>query len=138
MNILPPNNILEEEIFAPHNLDPDCDIIGQLLFRFGDKFILSALEDGEYAIAVEHYLQLLDSLTVHFIEDEHWTFFDDCYTPDFAVSHIWDAIAQHVQSGALDGEPLTELESGLLQIEQTEAYRNYGYPSRIPFSVPGR
>jgi len=77
MNLFPPNNILEEEIFTPRNLGPDCDIIGGLLERFGEKFILSALEDGEYAIAVDHYLQLLDSLTAHFIADEHWCWFDD-------------------------------------------------------------
>lgn len=77
MSIFPPNSILEEEFFTPRNLGPDCDIIGGLLERFGEKFILSALEDGEYAIAVDHYLQLLDSLTAHFIADEHWCWFDD-------------------------------------------------------------
>lgn len=72
MSLFSPTSIFEEEIFTPRNLDPDCDIIGGLLYRFGDKFILPALEEGEYAIAVEHYLQLLDSLTSHFIADEHW------------------------------------------------------------------
>lgn len=47
----------------PRNLDSDCDSIGNLLERFGQKFILSALEDAEYSIAVDYYLQLLDSLT---------------------------------------------------------------------------
>jgi len=134
MSIFPPNNILEEEIFTPRNLGPDCDIIGGLLERFGEKFILSALEDGEYAIAVDHYLQLLDSLTAHFIADEHWCWFDDFYSPDYTVSHIWDAFIPHIRSGALAGEPLAELESGLKQIEQSEAYQNYGIPSMIPFS----
>ena len=141
MSIFPPNNILEEEIFTPRNLGPDCDIIGGLLYRFGDKFILSALEDGErcpggpgMTIAVDHYLQLLDSLTAHFIVDEHWCWFDDFYSPDYTVSHIWDAFIPHIRSGALAGEPLAELESGLKQIEQSEAYQNYGFPSMIPFS----
>ena len=134
MSIFPPNNILEEDIFSPHNLGPDCDIIGGLLYRFGDMFILSALEDGEYAIAVDHYLQLLDSLTAHFVADEHWCWFDDIYSPDYTVSRIWDAFVPHIRSGALAGEPLAELESGLKQIEQSEAYQNYGYPSMIPFS----
>ena len=134
MGIFPPNNILEEEIFTPRNLGPDCDIIGGLLYRFGDKFILSALEDGEYSIAVNHYLQLLDSFTTRFIVDEHWCWFDDFYSPDYTVSHIWDAFIPHIRSGALAGEPLAELESGLKQIEQSEAYRNYGIPSMIPFS----
>ncbi len=141
MSLFPPNNILEEEIFTPRNLGPDCDIIGGLLERFGNKFILSALEDGErcpdgpgMTIAVEHYLQMLDSLTAHFIADEHWCWFDDFYSPDYAVSDIWEAFIPHIRSGALNGEPLTELESGLKQIEQSEAYQNYGIPSMIPFS----
>lgn len=134
MSIFPPNNILEEEIFTPRNLGPDCDIIGGLLEQHGEKFILSALEDGEYAIAVDHYLQLLDSLTAHFIADEHWCWFDDFYSPDYTVSHIWDAFIPHIRSGVLAGEPLAELKSDLKQIEQSEAYQNYGIPSMIPFS----
>ena len=63
MSFFPPNNILEEEIVTRRNLDPDCEAIGHLLERFGEKFILSALEDAEYSIAVDYYLQLLDSLT---------------------------------------------------------------------------
>ena len=117
MSIFPPDIILEEEIFTPRNLGPDCDIIGGLLERFGEKFILSALEDGEYAIAVDHYLQLLDSLTAHFIADEHWCWFDDFYSPDYTVSHIWDAFIPHIRSGVLAGEPLAELKSGLKQID---------------------
>ena len=135
MSLFPPNSILEEEIFTPRNLGPDCDIIGGLLYRFSDKFILSALEDGEYAIAVEYYLQMLDSLTAHFIADEHWCWFDDFYSPDYTVSHIWDAFIHHVRFGALDDEPLAELKSGLKQIEQSEAYQNYGIPSMIRFQT---
>ena len=134
MSLFPPNSILEEEIFTTSNLGPDSDIIGRLLYRFGDMFILSALEDGQYAFAVDNYLQLLDSLTAHFIADEHWCWFDDFYSPDYTVSHIWDAFIPHIRSGALAGEPLAELESGLKQIEQSEAYQNYGIPSMIPFS----
>ena len=134
MSLFPPNNILEEEIFTQSNLGLDCDIIGGLLYRFSDMFILSALEDGQYAVAVDNYLQLLDSLTAHFIADEHWCWFDDFYSPDYTVSHIWDAFIPYIRSGALAGEPLAELESGLKQIEQSEAYQNYGIPSMIPFS----
>ena len=96
MNIFPQNNILEEEIFTSRNLGPDCDIIGGLLYRFGDKFIISALEDGArcpdgpgMTIAVEHYLQLLDSHTTHFIADEHWCWFDDFYSPDYTPCRIY-------------------------------------------------
>lgn len=50
------------------------------------------------------------------------------------MSHIWDAFIPHIRSGALAGVPLAELESVLKQIEQSEAYQNYGIPSMIPFS----
>ena len=141
VSIFPSNSILEDEIFIPRNLDPDCSTIGRLLYEYGEKLILSALEDGArcpdgpgMTTAVNNYLQLLDSLTTHFIADEHWCWFDDMYSPDYTVSRIWDAFVPHIRSGALTGEPLAELESGLCQIEQSEAYQNYGYPSMIPFS----
>ena len=135
MRLFPPNSILEDEIFIPRNLDSDCDTIGNLLERFGEKFILSSLEDGEYSIAVDYYLQLLGTLTERFIADEHWCWFDDFYSPDYTVSCIWDKFIPYIRSSAIAGEPLIELESGLKLIEQTEAYQNYGYPSMIPKEV---
>ena len=134
MNIFPPYIILDDEIFTPRNLDPDCDTIGRLLYEYGEKFILSALEDGEYAIAVGNYLRMLDSLTRHFIAEEHWCWFDDCYSPDYTVSRIWDKFIPYIRSGALAGESLEELEAGLTEIEASEAYQEYHMPSMIPFS----
>lgn len=133
MILFPPHNILEEEIFAHRNLDSDCDTIGLLLYEYGEKFILSALEDGEYAIAVENYLRMLDSLTKHFITDEHWCWFDDFYSPDYTVSQIWDKFIPHIRFGVLAGECLEELEAGLAEIEASEAYQEYHMPSMIPF-----
>ena len=141
MSILPPSSILEEEIFTPRNLGPDCDLIGKLLYGFGEKFIISALKDGErcpggpgMTIAVDNYLQMLDLLCAHFISDEHWCWFDDFYSPDYTVSQIWDAFIPHIRSEALSGDALSELEAGLQKIEQSEAYQDYGVPSMIPFS----
>lgn len=120
MHHFAPDVILEEEIFVPCNIGPDCDTIGQLLFEYGEKFILSALEDGEYAIAVENYLRMLDSLARHFIAEEHWNLFDDFYSPDYTVSSIWDKFIPYIRSGALAGENLKELEAGLTGIEASE------------------
>ena len=127
-----PDPILEKEIFPIRNLDRDCDTIGRLLFDYSEKFILSALEDGEYAIAVENYLRMLDSLTRHFIAEEHWNCFDDYYSPDYTVSRIWDKFIPYIRSGALAGECLEELEAGLAEIESSEAYQEYHIPSMIP------
>ncbi len=133
MILFTPNNNLKEEIFSLRNLDLNCDTIGRLLDRFAEKFILSDLEDGEYSIAVDYYLQMLDSLCAHFISEEHWCWFDDFYSPDYSMLHIWEAFIPHIRSGALAGETLAELESGLQQIQQSEAYQNYGISSMVPF-----
>lgn len=128
-----PDVILEDEIFIPRNMDPDCDTIGRLLYEYGEKFVLTALEDGKYAIAVGNYLQMQESLTRHFIADEHRCWFDDLYSPDYMVSRIWDEFVPHIRSGALSGECLEDLETGLAEIEASEAYQEYHMPSMITF-----
>ena len=135
MHLFTPDQILEEDVFIPGNLDWECETIGQLLFEYGEKFIEPALADGMYSLAVRCYLQMLDSLTVHFVEDEHWTYFDDLYVPNHAVSHIWEQFVPHIHSGKLTGEDLKTLEEGLALIAQTEAYQNYGLPARIPYNL---
>lgn len=125
--------ILEEDVFIPRNLDGECETIGQLLFEYGEKFIEPALSDGMYSMVVKRYLQMLDSLTVHFVEDEHWTYYDDLYFPNHTVSHIWEQFVPHIYSGKLAGEDLKALQEGLALIAQTEAYQNYGIPSRRLF-----
>ena len=117
-----PDIILEEEIFVPRNIGLDCDTFGRLLHDYCEKFIMPALEDGEYAIAVGNYLRMLDSLTKHFIADEHWCWFDDFYSPDYTVSRIWDMFVPQIRSGVLYGECLEELEAGHEEIEASEAY----------------
>lgn len=82
MHHFTPEAILEDEIFISRNLDWECDCIGQLLFEYGEKFIEPALQDRVYFLAVKWHLQMLDSLTVHYIRDEHWTYYDDRYFPD--------------------------------------------------------
>lgn len=77
-----PDAIFEDEIFTPRNLDWECDRIGQLLFVYSEKFTEPTLKEGMYSLAVKWYLQMLDSLTVHYIRDEHWTYYDDPYFPD--------------------------------------------------------
>jgi len=138
MHLFAPDPILEE-VFVPRNRDWECETIGHLLFAYGKKFIEPALADGMYPLAVQRYLQMMDSLTVHFVEDEHWTYYDDLYFPNHAVSHIWEQFVPHIRSGKLAGKDLNALEDGLALIAQTEAYQNYGIPSRsllnaiIPF-----
>lgn len=135
MHLFTPDPIMEEDVFISRNLDWECETIGQLLFTYGEKFIEPALADGMYSFAVQRYLQMLDSLTAHFVSDEHWTYYDDLYFPNHAVSYIWEQFVPHIRSGKLTGEDLKTLEDGLALITQTEAYQNYGIPSRNLFKV---
>lgn len=115
---------MEEDVFIPRNIDWECETIGQQLFAYGEKFIEPALADGIYSFAVQRYLQMLDSLTAHFVEDEHWTYFDDLYAPGHAVSHIWEQFVPYIRSGKLAGEDFVVLQEDLAKIGQTEAYQN--------------
>ena len=67
-----------------------------MLYDYGEKFILSALEDGEYAVAVGNYLRRFDSISKLFIVEEHWRWFDDLYSPDYTVSSICDKFVSHI------------------------------------------
>ena len=98
-----PDTILEDEIFIPGNINWECDHIGQMLFDYCEKFIEPALKDGMYSLAVKWYLQMLDSLTVHYIQDEHWTYYDDLYFPDQVVPHIWKQFVPYIRLGKLHG-----------------------------------
>ncbi len=124
-----------EAIFAPNNIDNDCNRIAHKIDVVGLQIkeilkIASEIDDGTvglYKMAVTKYLQLLQSMTKHFVEDEHWCYFDDWYSPDYSMNMIYDAIMKYdigVESQAL-------LEEGHNEILQSECYEDYGFPSYI-------
>ena len=80
-----------EAIFNPDNIDQDCDRIASLMNVEAD-FIKEALDAGLYKQAVTMYLQLLKSMCEHFVEDEHYCYFDDMYSPEYTMQWIYEAI----------------------------------------------
>ena len=115
-----------EAIFNPDNIDQDCDRIASLMNVEAD-FIKEALDAGLYKIAVTMYLQLLKSMCKHFVEDEHYCYFDDMFSPEYAMQCIYEEIQKHdidIHSQAL-------LEDGHKEIQQSECYEDYGYLSYI-------
>ena len=131
-HFFPLNSTLEEDVFASRNLDKDCQDIAERLDGVGNRVLSPMLEAGRFLEAVRLYLQILDSLTVHFVKDEHWRWFDDYYAPDYSVSWMWERFVPLIRSGALAGEDLALLKRGLAAIESSAAFRQYGYPSRVP------
>ena len=128
-----PHPFLEESVFTPNNIGPDCDLIAHYMGCFCEECIEPALSRGDYAQAVDLYVQLLYAMTDHYVADEHWCYYDDFYSPDYEVKRIWDKFVPYICSGAISDELIARLEESLAMIEKTEAYQNYGVPSLIPF-----
>lgn len=115
-----------ETIFALENIDQDCDRIASLM-NVERNYISEALDAGLYKQAVTMYLQLLKSMCKHFVEDEHYCYFDDLYSPEYTMQWIYEAIQKH----DIDAESQTLLEEGHKEILQSECYEDYGCPSYI-------
>ena len=116
-----------EAIFSERNLDEDYDTIARLLSPYR-KLVSSSLSQGKYAEAVTILLEVLESLTYHFVEDEHYNYFDDMYSPDYVCQDMMEAIIDSIKSGNFPAAELQRLKDGLEKLKHTEAYEDYGVP----------
>ena len=116
-----------ESIFNPRNIDEDCDKIADEIHDTVARNIHEILAVGMYKQAVTMYLQLLKSLTKHFVEDEHYDYFDDLYCPEYSLQSIYEDIIDH----NLDPDSKSLLEAGHAEILESECYQDYGVPSYI-------
>ena len=64
-------------------------------------FIKEALNAGLYKQAVTMYLQLLKSMVKHFVEDEHFCYFDDMYSPEYSLQWIYEDIMKSSKANAM-------------------------------------
>ena len=83
-----------ESIFNPCNLDEDCSYIAHLLSPY-EKLIVARMDAGDYTCAVTVFLEILETLTRHFVADEHYTYFDDMYSPEYVCDGIMQAMTGH-------------------------------------------
>lgn len=88
----------------------------------------------------------------HFVEDEHYCYFDDMYSLEYTMQWIYEAIRKaaikreesQVTTCAfpsvsrlnevkhnIDAESQALLEDGHKEILQSECYKDYGYPSHM-------
>lgn len=49
------------------------------------EFIKEVLDAGLYKYGMTMYLQVLKSMCKHFVEDEHYCYFDEMYSPECAM-----------------------------------------------------
>ena len=116
-----------EAIFSERNIDEDCDTIARLLSPYREV-VRELLIQGNYAKAVTILLEVLESLTYHFVEDEHYNYFDDMYSPDYVCQDMMEAIISSIKSGNFPAAELQRLKDGLEKLKHTEAYKDYNVP----------
>ena len=76
-----------ETVFNKRNIDEDCDTIANLLSLY-QKAVRESLSQGNYDEVVTVLIEVLESLTYHFVEDEHYNYFDDMYSPDYVCQDM--------------------------------------------------
>ena len=116
-----------EAIFSERNIDEDCDTIARLLSPYRE-IVRESLSKGYYAEAVTILLEVLESLTYHFVEDEHYNYFDDMYSPDYVCQDMMEAVIDAIKGGKFSNEELQRLKDVLEKLKHTEAYEDYGVP----------
>lgn len=116
-----------DAIFNKCNLDDDCETIAHLLSPYR-KAVRESLSQGDYAEAITILLEMLESLTYHFVEDKHYDYFDDMYSPDYVCQDMMEAVIYSIKNGNFPDEELLRMKEGLEKLRHTEAYEDYGSP----------
>ena len=116
-----------ETVFNKRNIDEDCDTIANLLSLY-QKAVRESLSQGNYDEVVTVLIEVFGSLTYHFVEDEHYNYFDDMYSPDYVCQDMMEAIIDAIKSGKFPAAELQRLKDGMEKLKHTEAYEDYGVP----------
>ena len=116
-----------EAIFSERNIDEDCDTIARLLSPYREV-VRELLIQGNYAKAITILLEVFESLTYHFAEDEHYNYFDDMYSPDYVCQDMMETVIDAIKNGNFPDAELQRLKDGLEKLKHTEAYEDYGVP----------
>ena len=119
-----------EAIFSERNIDEDCDTIARLLSPYREV-VRELLIQGNYAKAVTILLEVLESLTYHFVEDEHYNYFNDMYSPDYVCQDMMEATINGIKNGNFPAAELQRLKDELGKLKDTEAYEDYGVPNAL-------
>ena len=84
-----------EAIFDARNIDEDCNKIADEISDVVRMQIKEILAVGMYKEAVTLYLQLLQSMVNHFVDDEHFCYFDDMYSPEYSLQWVYEYVIHH-------------------------------------------
>ena len=132
-SLIPLNKDYEQRIFNRRNVDWDCYSIWQLMLK-ENKNIEKLLAVGEYQAAALMFLQLTKSMCRHFVIDRHWEYFDDMYSPEYAIRDMVEAFELLAKEGKLPEDVNVYLHEAWKEIEGMESCTDYGVPrGALPF-----
>ena len=132
-SLIPLNKDYEQRIFNRRNVDWDCYSIWQLMLE-ENKNIEKLLAVGEYQAAALMFLQLTKSMCRHFVIDRHWEYFDDMYSPEYAIRDMTEEFEKLAKEGKLPEDVNTHLHEAWKEIEGMESCTDYGMPrGALPF-----
>ena len=132
-SLIPLNKDYEQKIFNKRNVDWDCYSIWQLMLK-ENKNIEKLLAVGEYQTAALMFLQLTKSMCRHFVIDRHWEYFDDMYSPEYAIRDMVEVFERLAKEGKLPEDVNAYLHEAWKEIEGMESCTDYGVPRGVlPF-----
>ena len=123
-SLIPLNKDYEQKIFNRRNVDWDCYSIWQLMLE-ENKNIEKLLAVGEYQAAALMFLQLTKSMCRHFVIDRHWEYFDDMYSPEYAIRDMVKAFELLAKEGKLPEDVNDYLHEAWKEIEGMESCTDY-------------
>ena len=128
-SVIPLNEDYETRIFASSNVGWDCDLISLLMYEENER-IMAFANHGEYQEAALRFMQLAKSMCRHFISDEHYCYFDDLYSPEYAIDYLVDFFNELANDGKLPNETIEFLKKAWKEIMETECHQDYGMLSK--------
>lgn len=129
-SVIPLNEDYETRIFNSRNIGWNCDLIWQLMLEENRK-IERMIAKGEYMDAALKFMQMTKSMCRHFVMDEHYNYFDDMYSPEYAVNDILRVFHGLAAKGKLPEDVKEYLHKAWKEIEDTECYKDFGMPRKV-------
>ena len=128
-SVIPLNEDYETRIFASSNVGWDCNLISLLMYEANER-IMALANRGKYQEAALRFMQLTKSMCRHFISDEHYCYFDDLYSPEYAIDDLVDFFNELANEGKLPDETKEYLKKAWQEIMETECHQGYGMLSK--------
>lgn len=107
--------------------DADCDSFNEVISTLAD-YVDESIAAGIFESAIQYYLQILKSVSIHFVDDCHYDYFDDIYSPDYTLQYTFEKFIKAYNEGQMNDDYYVQLKEGMAEIAWMEAFQDYGYP----------